>query len=803
MKSSFQFGRARFIRYWDSSLVTIFRYLFITLGLASFALLLLSSFITITGAVGAIAIFLLSPLFVAESVGLFVNYLRHHPDFMLSEGFLANPFNRLDFASQHVLAKFKQENVANLLSAFAQVDETKLILLRLGLTEGHFESLENQPLTEEALKQLLATAPPKRIISIYQFLDIIFSLPVLQQLLAENELDEATLKQVLNFYDAQHQLRYLQKAFWLNHTARTGGFGKDWAVSYTQITDSLTSTVPPSVRQRALLWPLFGRQKLADQMAQVLSKGAGQNLLLVGEAGCGKQEIFYNFAANVMSYQTKTAVDGSTVRMLDVQHLLSQASSPSVLQQLLDALFAELSRAGNIILFINPIDQLLSSGKLGEADVSNVLAAHLSNQKIHIIGATSQESYVKIVKPNVTLSEEFSVLEIPAPTESDLLPILLSHLNQLENRYGVFFTVESLTQLIKLAARYVKDQASPARELDLLETIAAANHAASKIIVQPEDVEAAIEQKAQVPLQVKETEQKTLLNLEAELHRRVIGQNRAIKLVSDALLRARAGLSSGNRPIGSFLFLGPTGVGKTETAKALAAIYFGSDKKLIRLDMTEYADASGLQKLLGTDQTTDPGSLTVAIQDEPSAVVLFDEFEKAAPTVKNVLLQLLDEGRLTTNYGKALDFTNAIIIATSNAGSDYIKSQIEAGLPIEQFEKALIDKLISDRIFSPELLNRFDGTIVFAPLNQAEITQVVGLQIALLQAQVKKDKGIDLQIAPAVIQQLALKGYDPVFGARALERVIKNDLETAIARQIISQQPPPRTVLAIDSLQGS
>lgn len=800
MKSGFQYARARTIRFWDSGLVTFGRYLHLAAFVAAVVILLASLVTSINQAILALAIFLLTPTFVSESIGLYLNYLRHHPDFMLSEGFLANPFNRLDFESQNVLAKFKTENLAGLMTAFSQVDETKLILLRLGLSEGHFESLQNQPLTEAALGQLLVAQPDKKIISIYQFLDIIFSLPALQQLLAASELDEATLKQVLSFYDSQHQLRYQQKAFWLNRTARTGGIGKDWAVSYTQITDSLTSSVPPSVRQRSLVWPLFGRQKLADQIAQSLSKGAGQNLLLVGQPGSGKQEIFLNFAAQVIGYQTKTALDGSTVRLLDVQRLLAQASSPAALQPLLGALFAELSRAGNVILFIDSIDQLLSSSKLGEADAANVLAAHLGNEKVHIIGAITPENYVTIVKPNSSLSEQFSVLEIPAPAEADLLPILLSHLNALENRYGVFFTVEALVELTKLAARYVKDQVSPARELDLLETIAAANHAHAKIIVLREDVQMAIEQKAQVPLQVKGTEQKTLLNLEAELHQRVIGQNRAIKLVSDALLRARAGLSTGNRPVGTFLFLGPTGVGKTETAKALAAIYFGSDKKLIRLDMTEYADASGLQKLLGTDQTSDPGALTVAIQDNPSAVVLFDEFEKAAPAVKNVLLQLLDEGRLTTNYGKMLDFTNTIIIATSNAGSDFIKTQIENGTPIEQFEKTLVDKLITDRVFSPELLNRFDGAIVFAPLSQAEITQVVGLQIALLQKQVKKDKGIDLQIAPAVLEQLARKGYDPVFGARALERVIKNDLETAIARQIIAEDPKPGSVLTITGL---
>lgn len=801
--NSFQAGRARFIRWYDAGVSTVIRWLFLVIGLAALVILLASLVISLGSGLRAIAIFFLAPMLFVESVNLYVSYLRDHPEFLLSESLNTNVFNRLDFASQNVLAKWRKKDVADLFAAFAKVPQTQEVMLRLGLTESAFATL-TIPLDEAATRQLVETAGKldlnQKVISIYHFFAAALSSPAVQQLLSEDQLDQPTINVVLDCYARADRQRYLAKSFWLNHSSRTGGLGKGWAVSYTTLVDSLTTPVSPSVRRRTQIWPLFSRESVVDQMALELSKGAGQNLLLVGEPGIGKKELFFHFAKRLMFYQTKTDLDGKEPRLLNLQRLLATASSPASLQQTLDGLFGELKRSDNIVLFIDPIDQLLGGDKIGQTDISNVLQGQLGDERVHIIGAITPEAYLKIVKPNQLLAKEFSVIELSPPPTADLLPILLSHLNQFENRYRVFFTVEALDELIKLSSRYLKDVASPEREMNLLEEVAAATHAAGELIVSLEDVRSAVEKRAQVPLQVGEHEQDTLLNLEAKLHERVIGQNRAIKQVSDALLRARAGLTTGNRPIGTFLFLGPTGVGKTETAKALAAIYFGSAQKLIRLDMTEYADERGLEKLLGTDQTNDPGSLTVAIQQTPSAVVLFDEFEKASQTVKNVLLQLLDEGRLTTNYGKVLDFTNVIIIATSNAGSEFIKEQITAGTPIEQFEKQLVDKLMSDKVFSPELVNRFDGTIVFAPLTQSEIIQVVGLQIALLQAQLKKDKGIEIEIAPAVLSELAKRGYDPVFGARALERVIKNDLETVVARGIVTQQPKAGSKLTITSL---
>jgi len=417
-----------------------------------------------------------------------------------------------------------------------------------------------------------------------------------------------------------------------------------------------------------------------------------------------------------------------------------------------------------------------------------------------VIGTITPENQVTLVQSRSLIAGKFSIVEVPPPTGTALELIVLTNLSSIEARYQVFFPLTALAAVVDLASRYIKNSVSPKRELDLVEEVAAAVHARNAPLVTADDVVAVVEQKAKVPLQVDEREQQTLLNLEAELHKRVIGQDRAIKLVSDALLRARAGLSKGNKPIGSFLFLGPTGVGKTETAKALAEIYFGFSQKLIRLDMTEFADANGLAKLLGTDPIKQPGALTVAIQQNPSAVVLFDEIEKSADVVKNVLLQLLDEGRLTTNFGKVLDFTNTIVIATSNAGSDFIKSQVEKRVAAEVLEKQLLDQLITSRVYLPEFLNRFDGVVVYLPLTLGEIKQVVGLQLGLLSALVKQQKGVELEIAPTIIDELARRGYDPVFGARALQRVLKNDLETAIARELIAQKPAAGTKLVVSTL---
>lgn len=746
---------------------------------------------------------------LAGASHLYFGYLEEHPEFLQTkQSIQVNVLNGCDFSVLQALKVWRrQQTLAGLLKGILETTEGGLVFYRLGLRgeilgDQRLALPFDEPAMENLLRELLARSSASvSMVAIYPLIAALVDRPEVKALLASFKLQTDQVRGLIEFYAEASERAKRVEEFRLAHPRKTGGFARSWSIAYTNFLDRFTQEITPELAAQISLDSIYARERLLDQLVMEMQKSAGRNILLIGEPGIGKKEIFYHLAERIVSFQTKTELDGLQVRLLDTQHLLAAADSLQQLEQVLEHLINDLVRAGNVILFIDGIDLLLDPDPaLGSADLGNLLSSYLSSPKIHLISTTTPEKYIKIVKPSRILNAQFTPIDVPPPSAEDLIKILVSRLPLLERRYRVFFLLAAINVLIQLSGRYLKEEISPKRELDLAEEVAAWAHAHSRSPVTEEAVVKVVENRAKVPIQVAEAERTTLLNLEELLHRRIVGQNTAIKQLGEALLRARAGLTAGNRPIGSFLFLGPTGVGKTETAKALAAIYFGSESRLIRLDMTEFADQNSLEKLLGNDPVRQPGFLTVAIQNTPSAVVLLDEIEKASPEVKNVMLQLLDEGRITTNFGRVLDFTNTIVIATSNAGSDFIKAQIESNRSNANFSKALTDRLITERIFLPEFLNRFDGVIVYLPLTANQIREVVKLQLEKLKQLINQEKGLVLEVGPAVIDQLAERGYDPVFGARALQRVIRSELETAIAREIISQQPTPGAKLTVNTL---
>ncbi len=808
----FQTDRAEFISRYNGVVWLAVRVIVLIAGalsllgvLASFWLVLAPPFVA----------FMLIVLGLAVAIGsfhLYVQYLEEHPAYGLSAKLITeNPLNGFDFEALSVLQPLIVQNKPDLFyHQLFRDPRSGVVLYRLGLSQSVIDqimantanfNLKVTDLIAAVVRQSSGTGVTLELTGLYDILRFVLLKTPVVDYLRSTKLEPEAIENLLEHYAASNRSRAAIIESDRQHPTRTGGFAKDWAVSYTNLLDSLTHEIGRDIEPIEWISPIYSRVTIIDRVVTELVKKNGRNILLIGEAGIGKKELFYHLAARILSYRTKTEIDGMTIRILDVQRLLSSAGKIERLQQLLDELFAEITRAGNVVLFIDQIDTLLNpSNEIGTANLGTILQNYLDDDRIHLVGTTDPAHYVELIKSNSLLQSRFSAIEVPSPSPTDLANILLDSLPAIEHRYHSFFLYSSINQLVALANRYLKDQSSPQRELDLAEEVSVFAQSQNQTIITPENVVAVVERKAEVPIQVDATARETLLNLEEKLHARVVGQQPAIKKISDALLRARAGLSTGAKPIGSFLFLGPTGVGKTETAKALADVYFGSQQKLIRLDMTEFADANGLVKLLGQDQAREPGALTVAIQNQPSAVVLFDEIEKASDQVRNVLLQLLDEGRLTTNYGKVLDFTNTIVIATSNAGSDFIQAQLSKNQAVPAFEKQLVDYLIAKRIFLPEFLNRFDGVVVYTALNPTEMKAVVHLQIKLLQEVMKKEKGLNLSVSEEVINELATRGYDPVFGARALQRVIKNDLETAIARQIVATNPGPGTSIVVERL---
>lgn len=800
-----QVERVLSLRLYNSLLVTILRAFALSFGLIGLVVLTLSLFIQFSGIILALAVIAVALGLLIGSFHLYVSYIEEHPQYLIEpkkDGI--NPIDLCDLALVSVLLNWRRRPTwRTLLRELAASPQFMIILARLGVTSDIINAAipdsDNLELVQQSLTDLAREQKP---ISIYSFFRVIYPDGPFPQLLNQLSVSDADFLLLLEYYQnlAENQIALRERQLTSN-AVRTGGFAKEWAVSYTNLLDQFSFELTSDVSRRVTFMPIFSRQKVVGEMLTTLNKSAANHILMVGEPGVGKKEIFYHLAADILTYQTKTDLDGYQVRLLEVEKLLSAAGNNSELLSLVSHLFSDMLKAGNVILFIDHFETLINpSGEIGTANLATVLGDYLGDERLRIVATTYPDDYIKLIKTSPLLKDHFTRIDIEQPTGNDLVGVLLNNSPILERRDQVFFLYGALLEIAKLSSRYLRDSSSPARELAVAEGVVAVASSKGEKVIQSQDVRAVIEQKAKVPLQVDSTQRQTLLNLEAKLHTQIVGQNRAIKQISDALLRARAGLTEGDHPLGTFLFLGPTGVGKTETAKALASIYFGSPQRLVRLDMTEFADAGALEKLLGVDPVNQPGALTVALQENPSAVVLFDEVEKSSDQIKNVLLQVLDEGRLTTNYGKVLDLTNTIIIATSNGGSDFIKEQISHGATSAAFEHQLLDRLINDKVFLPEFLNRFDGVIVFSSLNGAEMKEVVELQLSILKQTVNKEKGVELEVAPAVINQLAEKGYDPVFGARALERVIKNDLETVIARELISQQPKPGSKLIVNSL---
>lgn len=741
-------------------------------------------------------ILLTIPGLVLGSYSLFLVYLWYFPNYQINQknNDILDYFDLETLVFLHRWRKtgFKANQIIRSLDSSDVAVEMwyRLEMFKVG----------NDSFDEQTLNSILQKSVDKP--DLYTLLLNLIGLAPFNEILVASKISSVELDELGNYYRQKSQRLREQSLYWLdpkNH--HQGGFADDWTVSYTNLLDSLSFEVTGSIHRRVSRYPLYNREILMTQVIDSLEKSRGQNVMLVGPEGSGRDELFYHVASKLLNYEVDSNLAGIGIRVLEPQQIVQYSNDANELIQIVNKLFREIGRAKRVVVYIPELDSLLDpSNQVGKIDISEPLSSHLSNEDVHIVASISQESYVSLIKTHPTLSQSFSVVNIPPPTTLDVAKIVLAHVGQVEAKSKIIFLYSAILELVNQAPKYLKDFASPQRELLLLEDIAAYVTNLKETTVERQDVVDTISQKTGVPIGFKGEEKSIILDLETNLNQKVIGQKDATKTISQAILRARAGLKETDKPIASFLFLGPTGVGKTETAKALAELYFGSAKQLIHLDMTEYGSANGLERLLGSNEIDDPGSLTIKIQERPSAIVLFDEIEKAHIYVKNSLLQVLDEGRLTTNFGKVLDFTNSIVIATSNAGSEFIRTQIGAGKQTKEIEKQLLDFIFSQGIFSPELVNRFDGVVIYSPLSVESVQAIVKIRVQELAMRLKDEKGIMITFSNEVINSLTQLGYDPVFGARALERAIKNQLETSIARLIIEKNPEPGTTITLESI---
>ncbi|MFH1749634.1 MAG: AAA family ATPase [bacterium] len=574
-----------------------------------------------------------------------------------------------------------------------------------------------------------------------------------------------------------------------NRTRTTRGVGYDWSAGWTPILDRYSTDITDQVSFQHSL-DIIGKKNYIDLLQQGLARSMEANVLLVGPPGIGKKTMVLGLAQLIIHKKSLPVLNNKRIKELNISALISGSSNVREVEERVLAVFNEVINAGNIVLYIDNIQDIFRMDEsAGTVDVSEVIGPYLVSPKFQVIGATTQEEYRSYILPKREINENFSQITVKEPEDNDLIKIIEEIVPYLEYKNPAIITYRAIKEAIDLTRKFQPNQAFPEKAITLLDeglTDAVVNK--KQRYLTPEILQELVTKKTSIPVaKVTKDEKQTLLNLEKILHSRVIGQNEAINVIADAMRRARAGLHSGKRPIGSFLFLGPTGVGKTETCKAMAAAYFGSEKSMVRIDMSEYRDMGSINRLIGDPY--DPksgGSLTTAVRENPFSLILLDEVEKAHPDILNLFLQVFEDGRLTDTGGKTTDFTNSMIIGTSNAGAEVIRQEVQKGTNMQDFKKDLMEILQREGIFKPEFLNRFDAVVVFKPLLKEELVKVADLMLKNL-ALTLETKRIKLDYTPEVLQKMVELGYNPEYGARPMRRLIQEKIENIIARAMLEE----------------
>ncbi len=570
---------------------------------------------------------------------------------------------------------------------------------------------------------------------------------------------------------------------------KKGTLGHDLTYGYTPTLDQFSIDWTNIIGRRGYE-EIIGNTNEIELTEKILGRKGPRNVLIVGEIGSGRKSIIHSVIKKSLLQQSSPEVNNKRFVQLDIVSLSSNIDSYEKTEAIINKCLNEAISAGNIVLIINDLHDFLGAEKkAGIMDVSGILLPYLTDPRMQSICLTTFQGLHKYIEAKPAILSVFEKIEIPEISAKETMLILENMVFRLEKEYGKFIVYESLKEIIDLSGKYVSTP-FPQKAISLLQdAFTYSSQFSENDLILPEHIDQILSQKTKIPLgRIKSQEKETLLNLESSLHKRVISQDDAIKEISSAMRRARSGVQTKKGPMGGFLFLGPTGVGKTETAKALAEIYFGSEDKMIRLDMSEFQRREDIARLLGTE--TQPGILTTKVRENPFSLVLLDEIEKSYPDILNIFLQVLDEGYVNDNFGNKVNFSNTIIIATSNAGYKIILQALQENKEMPEIKKELLDYVFANNLFRPEFVNRFDGVVVFKSLTESDLKQIATLQLNKIANNLKKKK-ISMLITDELKEKIVKLGFHPIFGAREMKRVIQDNVENAIAKALLSDKISP------------
>lgn len=624
-------------------------------------------------------------------------------------------------------------------------------------------------------------------------------------MLALYSIDNSKINDIFSFYRLEKN--DLTVAFVLNYLSRMRGIEVlkgladkkefDFRLKRVKVNRSFTSRPTPFLDLYGLdftelalklkIGIMIGHEQEYQSILNILCRQGRRNILLVGPAGVGKDTLVSYLAFNLVRDKTPLKLRDRRLISLSLSSILEDTKEPLEVYNRLTKITKELLINRDIIIYLPQFHNYKLLAQKGGFTALEVFQSLINASWVPVIAATTPGDYRRYLERDPIVKENFEIIKVKELSSEESIRFLAYRSLELRRKTKVKISYKAIKRAVTLAQRFLTTTPLPSSAESLLtEAIEGVRRRSGKIVLE-QDIVDLVSLKTQVPLEVSsEQEREKLLNLEKLIHKQLINQEKAVSLVSAALRQYRAGLTNIKKPIGVFLFVGPTGVGKTQLAKTLAKIYFGSQKTMIRFDMAEYQDRKSINRFIGNPEGTISGSLTEAVKNNPFSLILLDEFEKAHSDVLNIFLPVFDEGRLTDNLGQVIDFTNTIIIATSNALSGFIKNEIEKNVDIDDLSERLKKKLTN--YFKPELLNRFNEVVVFRPLTQEHLKKIVKLKLNELASALSKNKKIELSFDNSVIERLAKLGYNPIFGARPLDSVIRHYIKDNLASSILRKK---------------
>ncbi len=733
-----------------------------------------------------------------------------HKKIDVSKFFKTRALNLIDEA--YILAEeFKHAEVraSHLLLVLMKTDEVATVFFRLEMDTADFIAAVRRVAEKENEKDHYQHSPDfgaeirkamllaygetrlqeRRAVGVVELLiGVVLADPLIQDTLFDRNIDMEKIRNLVFWNNLVEEMMAGER------TRRRLARGKPKTIMNRAMTASQDFTL--MARGNSFMAPI-GREEEVSEAFRVLQEGHS-SVMLVGPSGVGKSTILQGIANLMTAENVPGPLRDKRLVVTDPGAIISGAAGIGGLEKKMELIIQDIILAGNVIWAIEDIHTLLGAGSTGSSiDIGKILMNYISQGYIKVIGTTTTSEYQKYIENQQTFLRRFQVVQIPELSIQDTIKVLEGRAPYIEGRYKVYFTYDALEAAATLSEKFIQDRFLPAKAVDIIEesaVYAKENHPESRMVGKV-DVQHIMSEKTNVAMTaITESEAEKLLHMEDTLHERVIGQVEAIDAISRALRRAREDIRDMKRPIASLLFLGPTGVGKTETAKAIAEAYFGNEANMIRFDMSEYQTPQSINKLIGG--AGQAGQLTEAVRTKPFGIVLLDEFEKAHGDVVNLFLQVMEDGRLTDGTGRTADFTNTMIIATSNAGTAMIQEQYKAGATSEGIREQILEADVLTSVFRPELLNRFDHIAVFTPLSPAELLQVCELMLQALAKQLET-KGMTLQWTHEAVTDLVQRGYDPVFGARPLRRLIQDTVQDAIAKLLLGKKLARRDIIQL------